>query len=196
MLLGDSKTKENLMRAFAGESQARNRYDMAASVAKKEGFFIIEKAFIYTADQERAHAKLYYDKLKSFAGNNVNISEAGYPIDIYDQTLPLLKAASKNEYEEWGEVYKDFAKVANEEGFTDIATIFSQVAEIEKIHGDRFARFYEEIESGTLFRKSEDVQWMCTNCGHVHTGKEAPGVCSTCSHPRGYFLLFEHSLFE
>lgn len=195
MLLGDSKTKENLLRAFAGESQARNRYDIAASVAKKEGLFIVQQVFNYTADQEKAHAKVYYNMLKSFAGDNINIC-AGYPIDTYDSTLHLLKSSYNNEYEEWEDVYKDFAKVAGEEGFLHIANRFLEVAEIEKTHGDRFLRLYEELESGTLFKKDEDVQWMCTNCGHIHIGREAPEACPVCSHPKGYFLLFNHSLFE
>ncbi|AYE33393.1 rubrerythrin [Clostridium septicum] len=196
MELKDSKTKENLMRAFAGESQARNRYNIAAGIAKKEGLNIIEKAFNYTADQERAHAKVYYEALNEFSGQNIGVGPAEYPVDVYNNTLQALKAAQHNEYEEWDKVYKEFGEIAKEEGFTLIASHFNKIATIEKIHGDRFGRFAIELENGSLFKKEEEVQWMCTNCGFIYEGKEAPKVCPVCSHPQGYFLIFATSLFE
>lgn len=195
MELKDSKTKYNLLRAFAGESQAMNRYIMSAGVAKKEGLYIIENLFYYTANQEREHAHLYFKKLKEFAGTNLAI-DAGYPIDLYDTTLPLLKAAHHNEYEEWETVYKTFGDIAKEEGFSPIANTFYKVAEIEKTHGDRFNRYATELESGTLFKKDQEIKWICTNCGHIHMGKEALKVCPVCDHPQGFFMDFFLSLFE
>lgn len=195
MNLRGSKTYENLMRAFAGESQARNRYNIAASVAKKEGFYVVEAVFNYTADQERAHAKVFYQKLKEVAGDNINIS-GGYPVDLYDSTVKALRSAQHNELEEWDVVYKSFGKTAKEEGFTGIAHAFESIAYIEKTHADRFGRIAEEIESGTIFKKDEEIAWMCTNCGHIHTGKEAPGACSVCLHPQGFFMPFNESFAE
>lgn len=192
----DSNTKVNLMRAFAGESQARNRYDMAAEVAKKEKYNILERLFKYTASQEQAHAKVFYDALKSLSGQTITIDNGSYPVDVYDSTLKLLKSSAHNEYEEADVVYKDFARVASEEGFTDIATTFTNIASIEKVHGDRFAKYAEALENGTLFKKEESVKWICTNCGYIYEGKEAPKICPVCKKPQGYYLLFENSLFE
>lgn len=195
MDLKDSKTKGNLLRSFAGESQARNRYDIGASVARKEGLYIIEDLFKYTANQERVHAKNFYEKLKAFNGENINI-DAGYPVVYYDETTKNLQAAQDAEYEEWETVYANFGKVAREEGFTAIAGLFERIASIEKAHGDRFKRYKERIENGILFKSDEDSQWMCTVCGYIHEGKEAPKACPVCAHPQGYFILFEESSFE
>ncbi|MDQ2087213.1 rubrerythrin family protein [Herbivorax sp. ANBcel31] len=195
MNLRGSKTYENLMRAFAGESQARNRYNIAASAAKKEGFQVVEAVFNYTADQERAHAKVFYEKLKEVAGDNINIS-GGYPVDLYDSTAKALRAAQHNELEEWDKVYKEFGKIAKEEGFTSIAYVFEGIANIEKTHADRFGRLADEVENGTIFRRDEEIAWMCTNCGHIHVGKEAPKVCSVCQHPQGFFLPFAESFAQ
>ncbi len=195
MNLKDSRTKTNLMKAFAGESQARNRYNIGASIAKKEGLYIVESVFNYTADQEKTHAKYFYNKLKEFAGDTIEIS-GGYPIDNYSNTIQCLKAAHHNEYEEWDVVYKDFGKIAEEEGFLPISKLFHNIASVEKIHGDRFERFYKDLEEGSLFKKDQDEQWMCTNCGFIYEGKEAPQVCPVCEHPQGYFILFARSLFE
>ncbi|GAA0077831.1 rubrerythrin family protein [Clostridium sp. CTA-5] len=195
MQLKDSKTKENLLRAFAGESQARNRYDIAAATAKKEGFNIIESLFKYTANQEKEHAEVFFNQLKQSAGENIEIT-AAYPIDTYATTLDLLKRAQHNEFEEFNVVYSDFAKVAKEEGFSAISTIFENIGLIEKVHGTRFERFANELEQGSLFKKDTEVQWMCTNCGFIYEGKEAPKNCPVCEHPQGWFLLFNNSLFE
>lgn len=188
----DSNTYENLMRAFAGESQARNRYNIAASEARKEGLQVVEAAFNYTADQERAHAKVFYLKLKEAAGNNISISGA-YPVDLFDSTLKALRAAEHNELEEWDDVYKNFGKIAKEEGYAAIAHTFESIAKIEKSHAERFGRIADELENGTLFKKDEEIAWICTNCGHIHIGKEAPGICSVCQHPQGYFMPFAES---
>ena len=195
MNLKGSKTYENLMRAFAGESQARNRYNISAGIAKKEGYHVVAAVFDYTADQERAHAKVFYEKLKDFAGDNIAISGA-YPIDLYENTAKVLRAAEHNELEEWDEVYKDFGNVAKEEGFTEISGLFHRVARIEKTHADRFGRLAEEIESGSIFRRDEEIAWMCTVCGNIHVGKAPPEVCNVCLHPQGFFMPFTESFAQ
>lgn len=191
----NSETKKNLLRAFAGESQARNRYTFAAEVAKKEGLAIIEKLFYYTADQERAHAKVFYDKLKEFNGENIEI-DASYPIGNYAKTLDLLRDAEHNENEEYDVVYKNFSEVAHKEGFGSVAKVFENIADIENIHSKRFKKYADKLESGTLFKETQDSLWMCSNCGYIFEGKEAPKACPVCSHPQGYFMLFSTSEFE
>lgn len=193
--LNNSKTKENLMRAFAGESQARNRYTFAASVAKKEGYAILEQLFTYTANQEKAHAWEFMKRLKEFTGQEVDIT-ASYPAEVETSTLVLLKAASKHESAEGNEIYIEFSKTAKEEGFADIAMLFEKIASIERVHSDRFNRYAQELESKTLFKKTEETQWMCTNCGFIYEGTEAPQACPVCAHPQGYFIPFQYSTFE
>ncbi|KAB2954263.1 rubrerythrin family protein [Heliorestis acidaminivorans] len=195
MNLKGSKTYENLMRAFSGESQARSRYNIASSAAKKEGFHVVGAIFDYTADQERAHGKLFYQKLKDFAGDNISISGA-YPVDLYDDTVKALRAAQHNELEEWDEVYKSFGKVAREEGFAEIAHVFEGVAAVEKTHADRFGRLADEIENGSIFKKEEEIAWMCTVCGNIHVGKAAPKICNVCDHPQGFFMPFSESFAQ
>ena len=192
MILKGSKTYENLMRAFAGESQARNRYNIASAVAKKEGYHVVANIFDYTADQERSHGKVFYQKLKDYAGDNISISGA-YPFDLYDDTIKALRAAQHNELEEWDEVYKGFGKIAQDEGFLEIAHLFQRIANIEKTHGDRFGRLADEIENGIIFKRDEEIAWMCTVCGNIHVGKEAPKVCNVCEHPQGFFMPFSES---
>lgn len=194
MELKDSQTRVNLMRAFAGESQARNRYTIAASEAKKQGLQIIESVFLYTADQERAHAAEFYKRLKPLAESNIDI-EGGYPVDYHDTALKMLQSAVKNETEEWDTVYKSFAQTAKDEGFTDIAHLFELVAAVEKVHAERFGYFAKLMQEGTLFSRTNDVEWLCANCGYVHHGTTAPSVCPICQHGQGYFSLFEKSLF-
>lgn len=191
----DSETRVNLMRSFAGESQARNRYTIAASVARKEGLYIVEQVFNYTANQEMAHANQFYQRLKEEAGNNIEIGNGAYPVDLYDSTAKLLKAAHHNEYEEYDDVYSNFSKIAKEEGFNAISTLFSNIASVEKIHGDRFNYFAKQLEEETLFRRDESIQWFCTNCGYIYEGKEAPKACPVCLHPQGYFIEFSRSQF-
>lgn len=190
MELKDSKTKENLLRAFAGESQARNRYNIAASQAKKDGLYVIQSVFNYTADQEKEHAEVFYKQLKEFSGAKIKI-DATYPVDYYDSTLQLLKSAMNNEMEEFDVVYKSFSNIAKEEGFNVISSIFSNIASIEKIHADRFNKFAKELEEGTMFNRNESIQWFCTNCGYIYEGKEAPKICPVCEHPQGYFIEFK-----
>ena len=195
MELKDSKTKENLLRAFAGESQARNRYEYAGETAKKEGLYIIENLFKYTADQEKAHGKVFYGELKELNGENLEI-DASYPIGDYDTTLKLLQDAEHNEFEEYSVVYKDFANIAKEEGFSPIASMFEKIASIEKIHSERFKKYASFLDAGMLFKDNVEVQWICTNCGYIYEGKEAPKACPVCSYPQGYYIRFSDSDFN
>ncbi len=192
MELKDSKTKINLMKAFAGESQARNRYTFAASEAKKQQLHVIEAIFNYTAGQEKEHAELFYDALGELKGENINI-EGGYPVDKSTNILELLKSAVHNEQEEFSPVYPDFAKTAKEEGFIKVANLFDKIALIEKTHAERFMQFANLLENNKLFSDDNEVEWVCLNCGHVHKGKEAPKNCPVCDHNQGYFIRKEFS---
>lgn len=187
----DSKTRENLMRAFAGESQARNRYTFAASAARKEKLEAVARVFEFTADQERAHAKVFYDLLLPSAGQNIAI-DGNYPIDLSDKTLDLLKAARHNEYEEFEHDYAAFAEIAHREGFDLIGGQFQLIAQIEKTHGDRFGLLAELLEKGTLFGEDNHQEvWMCLNCGEIITASLAPQVCPVCRHRQGYYVRLD-----
>lgn len=190
-----SKTKENLLKAFAGESQARNRYTFSASAAKKEGYSILQDLFNYTADQEKAHAKQFMDKLKEFSGEEIEIT-ASYPVVVETSTLTLLRLAEKHENNEFEHVYNEFARVAKEEGYPDIEKLFTNIASIEKIHSERFKRYADMLENGSLFKDTSNSLWMCTNCGFIYEGLEAPLKCPVCAHPQGYFIRFSESEFE
>ena len=185
-----SNTRVNLMKAFAGESQARNRYTFAASKARKDGLHIIESVFLFTANQEKEHAELFYKYLEPLAGENINI-EGGYPVDIHDNVIDLLKSARHNEYEEYDPVYKEFGAEAKAEGFGAIAKTFHMIADIEKTHGDRFDKFIKLLEENKLFVSDVEAGWMCLNCGYVYRGKEVPKICPVCKHDRGYFLRLD-----
>ncbi len=186
----NSKTKENLMRAFAGESQARNRYTFAASQAKKNNLYVVEAIFKFTADQEKEHAEIFYNHLKEMAGKNINI-EGGYPVDISNSVIDLLRSAQHNEYEEHDPVYKSFGDIAKEEGFPKVAFSFHNIANIEKVHGDRFGKFADLLEKNELFVSNVECEWMCLNCGYVFKGEKAPEVCPVCDHNKGYFIRLE-----
>ena len=188
--LKDSETQRNLLRAFAGESQARNRYTIAAEKAKKEKLQVVERVFKFTADQEKAHAEIFYDHLKELTGENLEI-DGTYPIEVYDDALSLLKAARHDEYEEHENVYPAFAKTAEEEGFQAVAASFRQIAEIEKVHGDRFGRFAELLEQGQLFESKMETSFMCLNCGYIYTGTKLPELCPVCQYDKGYFIRLE-----
>lgn len=183
----NSETKENLMRAFAGESQARNRYTFAASQARQEGQHVIDAIFTFTANQEKEHAEIFYNFLEEMAGETIHI-DGGYPVDIDKEVAGLLKKAAHNEYEEHDDVYKKFGDKAREEGFTKIAAAFHNIAEVEKFHGDRFAYYAKLLEEKKLFVSEVETGWMCLNCGYIYTGKQAPSVCPVCQHDQGYFI--------
>ncbi|MBT9774988.1 rubrerythrin family protein [Clostridium sp. MCC353] len=188
--LRNSETVKNLMRAFAGESQARNRYTFAASAAKKEGLPVIEAVFQFTAGQEKEHAEIYYNYLKEVAGDTIHV-DGGYPVDLFDKTVDLLKAARHNEYEEYDPVYRMFGDIAKDEGFSQIANTFYMIAEIEKTHGDRFNLFADLMEKNQLFVSDVSTGWMCLNCGYVYQGPKAPAACPVCRHEQGYFIRLE-----
>ncbi len=189
-----SETRLNLMRAFAGESQARNRYQFAAGVAKKKGLQVVEGVFTFTADQERAHAKVFYDYLAPVAGETLKV-DGGYPVDIFTEMTDYLRAAQHNEYEEHDDVYAHFAAVAEEEDFPEIAHIFRMIAAVEKTHGDRFGLFADLLEKDQLFASDRPVKWMCLNCGEIIEAERAPALCPVCKHGQGYFLRLEMAPF-
>lgn len=184
-----TRTEKNLMKSFSGESQARMRYTYYASVAKKEGYVQISNIFTETADNEKEHAETFYEFLnEDVCGEKIEI-EGTYPVTLSD-TLTNLKAAAEGENEEAEELYPEFADIAEEEGFDEIAYKFREIAEVEERHERRFLKLAENIENGTVFKKEEEVEWKCNNCGYVHTGKEAPEECPACDHARDYFEVF------
>ena len=174
MELKGSKTEANLMTAFAGESQARNKYTYYASKAKKDGYVQIAQIFEETANNEKEHAKIWFKLLH----------DGGIPT-----TVENLKDAAAGENYEWTEMYAEFAKVAKEEGFDHIAALFEMVAKIEKDHEERYKKLLANIEGGLVFSRDGDMMWICSNCGHVHIGKAAPEICPVCAHPKAYFMV-------
>ena len=189
-----SETMKNLMKAFAGESQARNRYTFAAGQAKNENLYVISAIFKFTAKQEKEHAEIFYQHLKEMAGEQIAI-EGSYPVDITDSITKLLRYAEHNEMEEYGDVYKHFSEVAANEGFAKISADFKQIAEIEKTHADRFSHFADLLEQNKLFLSDVSCQWMCLNCGNVIDATQAPGKCPVCDHDRGNFIRLEFAPF-
>jgi len=185
MELKGSKTESNLLKSFAGESQARNRYTYFASKAKSEGFVQISAAFAETADQEKEHAKRFFKFLK---GGDLEIT-ATFPAGVIGTTAENLKAAAGGENHEWTDMYPGFAKIAREEGFEDIAKVFEMISIAEKQHEARYLGLLKNIEAGTVFKKAAPVKWRCINCGFVHEGPEAPKGCPACAHPQDYFEL-------
>jgi rubrerythrin len=188
----NSETRDNLMRAFAGESQARNRYTFAAAQAKEQKLQVLERIFQYTADQEKEHAEIFYDFLKEMVGETIHV-DGGYPVDFDSSMAGLLRMAEHNELEEYGVVYKAFGDKAKEEGFTAIAYAFYQIAEIEKSHAERFGRYAQWMEQDRLFSAEGETYWMCLNCGHIHKAAAAPGKCPVCHHDQGYFVRLEEA---
>ncbi|MEW6614952.1 MAG: rubrerythrin [Thermodesulfobacteriota bacterium] len=185
MELKGSKTERNVLTAFAGESQARNRYTYFASQAKKEGYEQIMFIFEETANQEKEHAKRLFKLLK---GGDVEI-QAAFPAGIVGKTAENLKDAAAGENHEWTDMYPSFAKVARDEGFVDIASIFESIAVAEKQHEKRYLGLLGNIKAGTVFKKDNAVVWRCRNCGYLHEGTEAPDKCPACDHPQAYFEL-------
>ena len=188
--LKGSKTAENLMKSFAGECQARTRYTYYSSVAKKEGYVQISNIFMETAENEKEHAKRFYKFLKNdYSGEQIEIT-AGYPVALYDDTLKNLKAAASGENEEWTDLYPTFAKIADEEGYPEIAAVYRQIAKVENHHEIRYNKLAKNIEEDKVFKKDETVLWKCNNCGYIYEGAEAPMACPACSHPQSYFEVF------
>ncbi|MFA6022565.1 MAG: rubrerythrin family protein [Candidatus Pacearchaeota archaeon] len=189
MKLKGSVTEKNLLKAFAGESQARNRYTYFASVARKAGFEQISAIFLETADNEKEHAKVFFDYLE---GGDVEIC-ATYPAGKVGNTEENLLAAANGEKLEWSKIYVDFEKTARSEGFKEIAESFKQIAEVEEQHEKRYRKLLENIKSGHVFKRDRVVKWKCRNCGYVHEGKEAPHVCPACKHAQSYYELKEEN---
>jgi len=183
MELKGSKTEKNLLAAFAGESQARNRYTYFASAARKEGYEQISAIFLETAENEKEHAKLFFNLLK---GGDVEIV-AAYPAGVIGNTANHLKAAAAGENLEWTTLYRDFAEVAKKEGFTEVYETFTNVAKVEKFHEARYLGLLKNVQGGKVFKKDSSVRWHCRNCGYAFEGKEVPDKCPVCKHPRAYF---------
>ena len=188
--LKESETLKNLMRAFAGESQARNRYTFAAGLCKQQQLHVLEAIFTFTANQEKEHAEIFYNHMKEVAGETVHI-DGGYPVDLNNDVAQLLRMAQHNEFEEFDPVYPSFAETARQEGFPQVASSFQQIAQIERTHGNRFAAFAGLLESGKLFVSDAKCGWLCLNCGHIQEGLQAPKTCPVCSHDQGFFIRLE-----
>ncbi len=182
-----TETEKNLLKSFAGESQARNRYSFFAKQAKKEGFEQISRVFLETSENERVHAKRFFNFLE---GGMVEIT-ASYPAGITGSTLENLKAAADGEKEEHTELYPAFADTAEKEGFPVIAAVYRLIAIIEAEHEARYRALYENVKNKTVFKKNSKVKWVCIECGHIHEGETAPEKCPACEHPQAYFELFK-----
>ncbi len=181
-----TQTEKNLLAAFAGESQARMRYNYFASKAKKEGYEQIAAIFMETAENEKEHAKVFFKHLE---GGMTEI-KASYPAGKIGTTEENLLAAAEGEKEEWGELYPNFAKTAEEEGFLKVAESFKEIAEVESYHERRYRKLLENVKKNRVFKKDKVVKWKCRNCGYVHEGTEAPDVCPACKHPQSYYEIW------
>jgi rubrerythrin len=184
-----SQTEKNLLTAFAGESQARNRYTYFAGAAKKEGYVQIQQVFEETADQEKEHAKRLF---KFLEGGEVEI-KAAFPAGVIGDTASNLKASAAGENHEYSVMYPDFAKIARSEGFDTIAGVFEAIAVAEKQHEKRFLGLMKNVEAGKVFKKDGKKLWRCLNCGYIHEGDSAPASCPACAHPQGYFELLSEN---
>jgi len=185
MALKGTKTEQNLLKAFAGESQARNRYTYFASAARKEGYEQIAHIFQETADNEKEHAKLFFKHLE---GGPVEIT-ATYPAGSIKDTRANLEAAATGEKEEWTALYPEFGKIAREEGFPEVARSFEQVAKVEAFHETRYRKLAENLDRGEVFKRKVRVKWHCTNCGYVFEGEQPPKECPACRHPQSFFEI-------
>ena len=190
--LKGSKTAENLMKAFAGESQARTRYTYYSSIAKKEGFVQISNIFAETAENEKEHAKRFYKFLVACLNEEMVSINAAYPVAMGDTKLNLLAAAA-GENEEWSELYPQFADVADTEGFPEVAAVFRKISEVEKRHEARYRKLAANIDAGVVFKRPETHEWKCNNCGYVHEGSAAPEKCPACDHPQAHFQVKEEN---
>ena len=186
MTIKGTRTEKNLLASFAGESQARNRYTFFASVAKKEGFEQIAGIFLETAENEKEHAKRFF----RFLEGGMAEFTASFPAGMIGTTAANLKAAAEGENEEWTRLYPTFADIAQQEGFPEIAAAFRNIANVEVEHERRYRRLLANVESGSVFRRNVAQTWICRNCGHHHTGQNAPDQCPTCLHPKSYFEMW------
>lgn len=184
-----TKTEQNLLKAFAGESQARNKYTYFASIAKKEGYVQISHIFEETAGHEKEHAKRLF---KFMEGGEVEIT-AAFPAGVLGTTLENLKEAAAGEHYEFVTMYPEFAKTADEEGFSDIACVFRNIAKAETYHEERYLGLIKNIEDGKVFEKDEEITWRCRNCGYNHTGNKAPELCPACAHPKAHFEMRDYN---
>ena len=180
-----SRTEKNLLAAFAGESQARNRYTYFASAARKEGLEQIANIFIETAENEKEHAKVFFQYLE---GGNVEII-AGYPAGVIRDTKSNLEAAADGEKMEWTTIYADFSQIARDEGFPEIAISFDQISKVEKFHEGRYRKLINNLANGEVFKRKTLVKWHCSNCGYIYEGTEPPKQCPACKHPQAYYEL-------
>ena len=183
MEFAGSKTEKNVLAAFAGESQARNRYSYFSSVAKREGYEQIAAVFLMTAEEEKEHGKLFFSYLK---GGNVEIT-AAYPAGIIGTTKENLKAAADGEMMEWGTLYPTFAAIAKDEGFIPISNLFKQIAICEKMHEQRYNKLLAHVSDGTVFKRATSVLWYCRECGYTYEGTSAPQKCPACGYPQSFF---------
>lgn len=183
MDLKGSRTEHNLLAAFAGESQARNRYTFFSSVAKKEGFEQIAEIFFDAAGNEKEHAEIFF---KHLTGGDAEIT-AAYPAGVIGDTAQNLLASAEGEKMEWSSIYPDFAKVAKEEGFDDVAESFTEIGEVEEFHEKRYRALLKNVKEGTVFKKDQKIKWHCRNCGYIHEGTEAPDECPACKHEQSYY---------
>ncbi len=180
-----TQTEKNLLAAFAGESQARNRYTFFASVARKEGYEQIANIFSETAGNEKEHAEVFFGYLE---GGDVEIT-ADFPAGVVGNTLANLEAAAEGEKMEWSVIYAEAEKAARDEGFPEIAVSFKEIAEVEEFHEERYRKLAANVAGGEVFKKNTAVKWHCLNCGYIHEGKEAPEECPACKHPQSYYEL-------
>ncbi|MCI8338703.1 MAG: rubrerythrin family protein [Lachnospiraceae bacterium] len=191
MNLSESKTKENLMKAFAGESQARNRYTFAAELAMQNDMYVIKKVFDLTAHQEMHHAEVFYKYLKEMEGKEISVAQADYPVNTSEDLQTQLQNALENETKEGEEIYRTFGDVALEEGFQQIAGKFYMIADVEKLHAKRFEYFFHLLTEGKLFASDVETGWMCLSCGYTVQATHAPQNCPACDSSQGYFVRME-----
>ena len=196
MDFAESRTKANLMKAFAGECQARTRYDLASEAFSEQQQGFISRMFAFTANQEKEHAGIFLDLLNKYKVSAADVGGADYPVPCFEDTAKYLRAAQTDEYNEYESVYPGFAETARSEGFEDIAVKFEQIAFIEKTHGDRFGCFAHLLERSAMFTGDDDTEWICLNCGHIFKGKNVPEKCPVCSHGQGFFVPYKYYDFS
>lgn len=189
---GSSKTRENLMRAYAGEAQARERYYLAEERARSKKLFSAAELFRFTAEQEKVHGEIFFSHISGECREELKVC-ADYPVTHSDDPLELLKAASDSEQKEHSEIYPEFARTAREEGFGDIAQDFENIASIEKTHGERFRAFAERLSQGKLYSSDKSELWICLNCGYICEGTQAPETCPVCSQPQGWYIRLDEA---